>query len=157
LVLEALTRKQRQMVQAHLKTCKKCQALYQSVDLFSQALSQPAIKPRPDILQHCIQSMEKTSLANRILVNLAYAARKLVTARLPLYQAALIVVLIFGGNRLIQKYHSRGLISTDTTLIEDTLAYSNHIKEHLDMIRHQNIGTSLKEDTTIIDMFVDTR
>jgi len=108
-------------LQKHIETCALCRELERSVTLLSQKLKQaPAMEPPPDTWENirenilAEQQKNRAGLPQRIRELLWFIRQELFVARRPLIGAAVIMILVTGGYRMVPKGTSEIACPQDT-------------------------------------------
>ena len=150
------SRREKREAANHLKDCDECNAFYKSIESISNALSySDTLKPEPDIVQEHLKTRQSKSFLHGFFMNILYLTKHILDIRVPVYQIALLTVLVIGVRYSYDMYsNSQFDVSIEEESLRETAIYSLHITEYLDMVQNQQIGSNLKEDSTLTEMYV---
>ena len=153
---ESLSKQESNWVETHLSNCVSCRAFSISAKKIAKAMvvePEASLHPDPAIRENIIRRMEvKSENKQNVLYDIFDTLRNILSYRIPLYQAALAIVIIFitlfgfdfsnlwkDGNR-IESVNSQEIIYP----ANDQFMETNHPE-----LSQQKVGINVREDSIL--------
>ena len=156
-LLDKLTADENLSVEEHLRICPQCRS-YQiallNMQNTMQSEGEERLAPDPATRENVIRRMKAArSREAGILSNLVESVRRAFAYRIPVYQAALGVVLIVAMSLTLRHLPSSALQEPSEVrpLVRLEMPPPSEISvmDNLEVVRRQKIGRSVREDTTL--------
>ncbi|NOX90154.1 MAG: hypothetical protein GXO77_14135 [Calditrichaeota bacterium] len=156
--------KEKELVDDHLKTCKKCRQFRQILMRISSSFASDALSelsPSPDVRLNLIHEMEMLQRAEKSFADkISDALYSLFTYRIPVYQFVLAIILIFGiffGKSIFFQPQNPVTFPSDASITKNEIIVDQpKIRAHLQIVNRQKTGESIKEDSVLTKFIVTT-
>ena len=153
----SLTRQEIQSIQLHIKNCASCRAFGLSIKKINTEMAPDKnefLKPNPAILENIHKKMsEKPVFAKMGLINIIDVVRSVLEYRIPVYQAGLVMGIIFlliFGLDFSQSLKVKNEIEPEgaqnfENRVNDVFMVENH-----PVLSEQKVGVNAREDSILI-------